>query len=75
MNFRNRERSFWTLISRSFFWKTIGRKTQGEAKTKNKGTNMETLPNKYLRETHVPYFNKKGLEDEESVQQPQATDN
>ena len=42
---------------------------------KNKATNMETLPNKNLRETHVPYFKKKILEDEEFVQQPQATDN
>ena len=32
---------------------------------KNKATNIETLPNKYLQETHVPYF-KKILEDEES---------
>ena len=32
---------------------------------KNKATNMETLPNKNLRETHVPYFKKKILEDED----------
>ena len=42
---------------------------------KIKATNMETLPNKNLRETNVPYFKKKILEDEEFVQQPQATDN
>ena len=54
----------------------IWSKTQKEAK-KNKATNIETLPNNYLREseTHVPYFNENILEDEESVKQPQATDN
>ena len=42
-------------------------------KQKSKTTNIETLPKKWLRQTHVPYFNKKILKDEESFLQPQTT--
>jgi len=35
-------------------------------KQKSKTTNIETLPKKWLRQTHVPYFNKKILKDGES---------
>ena len=60
-----RKRSFWTLISRSFFFVENDLRKNTRRGKKNKATNIETLPNKYLRETHVPYF-KKILEDEES---------
>ena len=65
-----RKQSFWTPISRSFFF--------GNGLKKNTWRSneiLETLPKKWLRETHVPYFNKKILKDEESFWQPQATDN
>ena len=65
MGGRKKKRSFWTLNSRSFFLENDLRKNTRRSK-KNKATNIETLPNKHLRETHVPYFKKKILEDEES---------
>ena len=72
-----RKRLFWTHIWFSFFFGGGGKRFEAKHKKqkKNKATNIETLPNKYLRETHVPYFNENILEDEESVKQPQATDN
>ena len=64
MGEEKRKRSFWTPISRSFFLENDLRKNTRRRK-KTKQRILETLPNKYLRETHVPYF-KKILEDEES---------
>ena len=56
---------FGPLFRAAFFLENDLRKNTRRSK-KNKATNIETLPNKYLRETHVPYFKKKILEDKES---------
>ena len=65
MGEEKRKRLFRTLIWCCFFLENDLRQNTRRSK-KNKATNIETLPNKYLRETHVPYFNENILEDEES---------
>ena len=56
---------FGLLFRVAFFFVENDLRKNTRRGKKNKATNIETLPNKYLRETHVPYF-KKILEDEES---------